>query len=130
MAVIVIFISVSSNRCCASRLGLQNTPTASLLRGKTLPINVLWPSRLGLQNISTTSLQRSKTLPTGVLWPSRLGLQNTLTASLQRGKDSLTSVLDMTLINLTVSLQYCWSFGECIVLFYCHRSQVHSGPEW
>ena len=42
----------------------------------------------------------------------------------------LTSVLDMTLNNLMVRLQQCWSFGECGVPLHCHRAQVHSGPEW
>ena len=42
----------------------------------------------------------------------------------------LTSVLDMTLNNLMVWFQQCWSFGECRVLLHCHCSQVHSGPEW
>ena len=41
-----------------------------------------------------------------------------------------TSVLDMTLNNLMVRFQQCWSFGECGVPLHCHRSQVHSGPEW
>ena len=44
------------------------------------------------------------------------------------GKPPPTSVLDMTLNNLMVRFQQCWSFGECRVLLYCHRSQVHSGP--
>ena len=39
------------------------------------------------------------------------------------------SVLDMTLNNLMVKLQYCWSFGECGVFLCCHCSQVHSGPD-
>ena len=42
----------------------------------------------------------------------------------------LTSVLVMTLNNLMVRFQQCWSFGECGVPLHCHRSQVHSGPEW
>ena len=42
----------------------------------------------------------------------------------------LMSVLDMTLNNLMVRFQQCWSFGECGVPLHCHRSQVHSGPEW
>ena len=42
----------------------------------------------------------------------------------------LTSVLDMTLNNLMVRFQQCWSFGECGVPLHCHRSQVHTGPEW
>ena len=54
-------------------------------------------------------------------------LLNTPTASLQRGK---TSVLDITLNNLMVRFQQCWSFGDCGVPLHCHRSQVHSGPEW
>ena len=62
--------------------------------------------------------------------PSRLGLQNTLTAHLQRGKNAPTIVLDMTLNNLIVRFQQCWSFGECGVPLYCHCSQVHSGPDW
>ena len=37
---------------------------------------------------------------------------------------------DMTLNNLMVRFQQCWSFGECGVPLHCHRSQVHSGPEW
>ena len=41
-----------------------------------------------------------------------------------------TSVLNMTLNNLMVSFQLCWSFGECSVPLHCHRSQVHSSPEW
>ena len=41
-----------------------------------------------------------------------------------------TSVLGMTLNNLIVTFQQCWSFGECGVPLHCHRSQVHSGPEW
>ena len=41
----------------------------------------------------------------------------------------ITSVLDMTLNNLMVRFQQCWSFGECGVPLHCHRSQVHSGPE-
>ena len=36
----------------------------------------------------------------------------------------------MTINNLMVRLQQCWSFGECGVPLHCHRSQVHSGPEW
>ena len=39
-----------------------------------------------------------------------------------------TSVLDMTLNNLMVRFQQCWSFGECGVPLHCHRSQVHFGP--
>ena len=42
----------------------------------------------------------------------------------------LTSVLDMTLNNLMVRFRQCWSFGECGIPLHCHRSQVHSGPEW
>ena len=37
---------------------------------------------------------------------------------------------NMTLNNLMVRFQQCWSFGECGVPLHCHRSQVHSGPEW
>ena len=39
-----------------------------------------------------------------------------------------SSVLDMTLNNLMVRFQQCWSFGECGVPL--HRSQIHTGPEW
>ena len=35
----------------------------------------------------------------------------------------------MTQNNMMVRLQFK-SFGEYGVLLYCHRSQVHSGPEW
>ena len=42
----------------------------------------------------------------------------------------LTSVLIMTVNNLMVRFQQCWSFGECGVPLHCHRSQVHSGSEW
>ena len=45
-------------------------------------------------------------------------------------RSPLTSVLDMTLNNLMVRFQQCWSFGECGVSLHCHRSQVHSGPAW
>ena len=41
-----------------------------------------------------------------------------------------TSVLDMTLNNLMVRFQWCWSFMECKVPLYCHCSQVHPCPEW
>ena len=37
---------------------------------------------------------------------------------------------DMTLNNLMVRFQWCWSFGECGVPLYYHRFQVHSGPAW
>ena len=47
-----------------------------------------------------------------------------------RGVRPPTSVRDMTLNNLMVRFQQCWSFGEYGVPLYCHRSQVHSGPEW
>ena len=40
------------------------------------------------------------------------------------------SVLDMTLKNLMVRFEWCWSFGECGVPLHCHCSLVHSGPEW
>ena len=40
------------------------------------------------------------------------------------------SVLDMIQNNLIVRFQRCWSFVECGVPLHCHRSQVHSGPEW
>ena len=40
------------------------------------------------------------------------------------------SVLNMTLNNLMVRFQLCWSFGECRVSLYCHCFQVHSGLEW
>ena len=42
----------------------------------------------------------------------------------------LTIVLDMTLNNLIVRFQWCWSFGECGIPLYWHCSHVHSGPEW
>ena len=42
----------------------------------------------------------------------------------------LTSVMDMALNNLMVRFQQCWSFEECGVPLHCHRSQVHSSPEW
>ena len=38
------------------------------------------------------------------------------------GKTSASSVQDMTLNNLMVRFQYCWSFGECIPLL--------PGPLW
>ena len=41
-----------------------------------------------------------------------------------------TSVLDMTLNNLMVRFQQCWSFGECGIPLHCHRSKAHSGPDW
>ena len=41
-----------------------------------------------------------------------------------------TSVLFMTLNNLMVRFQWCWSIGECGVPLYCHCTQIHSGPEW
>ena len=37
---------------------------------------------------------------------------------------------DMTLNNLMVRFQWCWSFRECRVPLYGHHSQVQSGPEW
>ena len=47
-----------------------------------------------------------------------------------RGVPPPMSVLDMTQNNPMVWFQQCWSFGECGVPLHCHRSQVHSGPEW
>ena len=40
-------------------------------------------------------------------------------------RPSLTSVLDMTLNNLMVRFQQCWSFGECRVALHCHCFRVH-----
>ena len=40
------------------------------------------------------------------------------------------SVLDMTLNNLMVRFQQCWSFMECGIPLHYHPSQAHSGPEW
>ena len=37
---------------------------------------------------------------------------------------------DMTLNNLKVRFQQCWTLGECGVPLSCHRSLVLSGPEW
>ena len=37
----------------------------------------------------------------------------------------LTSILDMTLNNLMVRFQQCWSFGECGVPLHCHRAQCN-----
>ena len=51
-------------------------------------------------------------------------------ASLQRDNKPAMCVLDMILNNLMVRHQKCWSFGECGMPFHCHRSRVHSGPEW
>ena len=42
---------------------------------------------------------------------------------------SPTIVLGMTLNNLMVMFQWCWSFGECGVPFHCYHSQVNFGPE-
>ena len=39
-------------------------------------------------------------------------------------------VLDMTLSNLMVRFQCCWSFGECGAPLHCHCSQVRTGPKW
>ena len=42
-----------------------------------------------------------------------VGLYNTPTASLQMDKThSVTKVQDITLNNLMVRVEYCWSFGE------------------
>ena len=41
-----------------------------------------------------------------------------------------TTVLDMTVNNLMVRFQWCWSFGECEAILHCHHSQVHYGPKW
>ena len=41
-----------------------------------------------------------------------------------------TSVLYMTLNNLMVNIQSCWSLGECGVPFHGHCSQVYSGLGW
>ena len=45
-------------------------------------------------------------------------------------RPSPMSVLDMTLNNLMVRFLWCWSFGGCGAPLYCHRSQVHTAPEW
>ena len=36
---------------------------------------------------------------------------------------------DMTLNNLMVRFEQCWSFGEYGVPLHCHRSEVDFGPE-
>ena len=52
------------------------------------------------------------------------------TTPLQRGKTpSSTRIPDMTLNNLMVTFQWCWSFGECWAPFHSHCSQIHSGPK-
>ena len=86
-----------------NQLELQNTLTVTLLRRKTPPANVLWSRRLGLYNTPTTSLLRDKTPPTCVLCSSRLRLQNTPTVSLQRGKTTPTRILILTLNNPLLS---------------------------
>ena len=63
-------------------------------------MSVLWLGPLVQQNTPTASLLKGKIPPTSVLWPSQLGQQNTPTASLQRSKIPPTSVLDITLSNL------------------------------
>ena len=40
------------------------------------------------------------------------------------------SVLHMTLNNLMVRFQWCWSFGKCGVPLHCHCYQVHTDLEW
>ena len=40
-----------------------------------------------------------------------------------------TSVQGVTLNNLIVRFQWCWSFGECGALLHCYRSHVHFDPE-
>ena len=40
------------------------------------------------------------------------------------------SALDMTLNNLMVWFQWCWSFGEFRAPIHWHCSQVRSGLEW
>ena len=39
-----------------------------------------------------------------------------------------TSILDMTLNNLMVRLQDCWTFGKCGMPFHCYCSQAYSDP--
>ena len=79
-----------------------------------------------IQSVYSTVSSNWAGLKKGIL-PSRLEL----TTSLQRSKTPLTSVLDITLSNLMVRFQWCWSFDECgVVILHCHCSQVHSGPEW
>ena len=36
----------------------------------------------------------------------------------------------MTLNNLMVRFQWCWSVGECRASLHWHLSRVHSDPEW
>ena len=85
-----------------------STPALRLLRGS------LWP---------------------GVVTPDRVAqsagaVEYTDCTSAEGLRPLLTSVLDMTLNNLMVRFQQCWSFGECGVPLHRHRSLVHSGPEW
>ena len=56
-----------------------------------------------------------------------LYMYNTLTASLQRSKTPSRLFWVMTLKNLMLSLQECWTFGGCSESVNCHCSQVHSG---
>ena len=104
-------------------------------------LNLFWVKRYFACHIDTNTQMQGilvllyfiicpTTIETGQLpsWLGR-GLLNTPTASLQQGPPP-TSVLDMTLNNLMVRFQQCWSFGKCGVPLHCHCSQVHSGPEW
>ena len=62
------------------------------------------------------------------LLPSWLGLMNTLTAPLQMGKipPTPTCVLNMTLNNLMVRFQWCWSFWNAEHSFIA----ITPGPLW
>ena len=48
----------------------------------------------------------------------------------RRVKHSTTSVLDMTLNNLMVRLQKCWSFEKCGIPLHCRHSWIHYSLEW
>ena len=112
------------------RLGLQNTPTAALMRAKTPLKRVLCSIRLGQQNTQIAILKRDNTPPTSVLCPSWLGVHNTPTTALMRGKTHPTSFLDITLNILMVRLQWWWSFEEYWVLLYSRHSKVHLDSTW
>ena len=117
------------------RLGLQNTPTAHLHRGKAPTTSALYMTRNNLmvkfQQCHSFFIHPflSFFLWLSLSWSCRLRLKNTPTAHLHGGKTLPTSVLYMTLNNLMVKFQQCHSFGMQSTPSWASL-QVHTGLEW
>ena len=82
-----------------------------------------------LIGFASTSLSATAVWTQGVVW-KRPAVADGWLGFLQKGTTPApTSFLHITLNNLMVRFQSCWSFGECGVALHYHRFHAHSSPE-